>query len=403
MPASREVKAATVAIGALLCLALALGLSACGGGGSSSSGSSSASAEATQSTESTESGSVLPAAVEKDLAKVEESVTSYPAPGPPIKNAKELLAGKTVWYIPVITAAPAFAVMGNQVKEAVSELGGEVKVCDGKVNPSDISTCLKQAAASHPAGIITDAIPVPLAEQAYAEVIKAGVPIVGGYQEAGAIPATPLFERGMSSTAANEIGEMQYAAQFLTRETKGKGNILYMIDNSTDSSTAASEAGLKELESVCSGCTINSFEEAGATDPNVVSAVSSAILKNPGAEYLFTPYEAPSGPSYLQAIQQSGGTVKYMGAAGDPSGFKRIAEGSQIGDVGANIALLSWNNVDALLRLINHEPAVEHEADLRVFNEGNVPTNLSTSAWEEGEWYGNGSFREMYRKLWGLE
>ena len=63
----------------------------------------------------------------------------------------------------------------------------------------------------------------------------------------------------------------------------------------------------------------------------------------------------------------------------------------------------AYNTADAVYRLVTGMPAVQHTPFVRLFTKANMPAGAKTgSGYANGAWFGDGSFRAAYQKLWGL-
>jgi ribose transport system substrate-binding protein len=101
------------------------------------------------------------------VASLSKPTTTFAPPGPPVERVKSL-KGKSVWYIPISLSAPVFAVGNTALHTALGKVGITVHACSGQANPSATAACINQAVARGAGAIITDAVPVVLAANAFA-------------------------------------------------------------------------------------------------------------------------------------------------------------------------------------------------------------------------------------------
>ena len=373
--------------------ACSVGVAACGSDDSSSS-----SATASGSSASKTSNDPGLARAKQLVEKNSKLATNFKPPGPPIKGAKAAMDGKTVWYIP-ITYAPAFFVgEAKTIGDALSHVGAKLHVCDGKANPSAITSCMTQAANSGAGGVITDAIPVQLAEQGYRLLATKKVPTVASQLNLP-IPTDGAFATYLARNEGNEISAQALGAANIIVHSNGKAKVLMFIATDSPSAKLASQSAVNEVKKDCPACELKTFEGVN-TSPKVGTAFSSALLADPNAEYIYSPYEAPTGELQLQGIKQTGRKVTVVMSAGDPAGLKRVAEGTQLSDSGTDPVAMGWNAVDTLLRLTTGMPPTNIKTNIRLFTKDNVPTDLSDKARDTGEWYSDMSYKPMYTKLW---
>jgi ribose transport system substrate-binding protein len=386
------------ALGGLLCAALALGATACG----SDSGTKAAAGSPSGSVATaTSSGSGATAAAQAMVAGATPLATKFTAPGPPITGGKTAYAGKTVWYIPVTSVATFFSTETKVQQGLWKKLGVTLRLCDAKVSPTGASTCLRQAVAAKAAAVITDALPVAFAQDAYTAVVDAHIPVVAGFTDASAAPTTGSFAKYFRPVSGEEATTMQLAAANLIVASGGTGNILVAEANDIPSAVAASKAGTSYLHDNCPKCTVASFSVKTVGNPNLASQVSAEILKHPGVKYFFTPYESPSGPVFLQAIRQTGRKLTFTATANDTSGLQRVRDGGQLADDGLDPVFTGWNYVDAALRAIAGMPPVQYKALIRLFTKDTAPEHPTFEGRVSGTWYSDLSYQPLYLKSWG--
>src|SRR6266567_1054891 len=152
---------ASAAVAVLASAALAGCGSSSGGGGSSSSSGSSA-----------------------DLAKAQQEVTgleavtkTYPVPTASVSGVSAF-KGRKVYYIPLVQSIPGFVVTASSMKQALGTAGLSQQVCDGQGQPSAVAACVQQAVAANAAGIVLDAIPYGMAQNALDAAKAKGIAII---------------------------------------------------------------------------------------------------------------------------------------------------------------------------------------------------------------------------------
>jgi ribose transport system substrate-binding protein len=282
-------------------------------------------------------------------------------------------------------------------------LGDTLMVCDAKASPTGASACLRQAVASKAAAVITDAIPVPFAQDAFTAVVNAHIPVVGGYVDAAIAPTNGNFGKYFHPISGEETPTQELGAADVIVASAGKANVFVAGASDTPSAVAASKAAEQYIKTNCAGCTVSSTSVQTVGNPNLASEVSGQLLSDPNADYFYTPYEAPSGTVFLQAIRQTGRKVAFMSTAGDPSGLTRVRDGGQVGDVGLDPVYQGWNYVDASLRAITGMPPATYKGLVHLFTKDNVPQNPTIAGWLSGKWYSNLAFQPIYKQVWGAQ
>jgi ribose transport system substrate-binding protein len=391
-----------LAVTAAVWICAAAGLAACGSSSSTSSTrSTSTTASSSASTSSTASAAAAVTYAKQQLAAHEALATTFAAPGPPIKGGKAAYAGKTIWYIPITAVPPFFAITTSSLKQVAAKLGVTLRVCDAQVTPTGASSCLREAVASNPGAIITDAIPIPFAQDAYTAPVNAKIPVIGGY----VVPPGPTngnFAKYFTPVSGFEEQAESLGADVMIADSAGKGNFLMTIDSDIPSSITASEAAVNEVKQHCPQCIVATYSVKANGNPNLASTVSSEILSHPNAQYFYVPYEDPSGTTFIQGLRESGRTLKLMAMAGDTAGLGRVAAGTQLGDVLLDPVSHAWELMDAALRGTTGTPPAAYVGLNRVFIKGNIPTNLTVAGWASGRWFSDLSFETVFEKLWGL-
>src|SRR3984957_3695579 len=167
-----------VAPGAALTAAAVL--AACSSSSSSSSSSSAAAPASSSSSATASAASSTSAGVAKAqqmVTQLEATTSTYPVPTASISGVSAL-KGKTVYYIPLVQFIPGFVVTAATMKVALAKAGMNLQVCNGQGQPSAVAACVQQATGAGAAGIITDAIPFGMAENALNAAKAKGIPVI---------------------------------------------------------------------------------------------------------------------------------------------------------------------------------------------------------------------------------
>ena len=394
---SRRALASGAAVGFLVFTA------ACGSSSSTSpnaTGSGASTAPAAPSAQTSASGGDGVAFAKAQIAKYEPLVNKFTPPGPAVQGIKQLLQGKTVWYVPTFLQAPIFTANSKALVEPLALAGAQLHVCDAAANPSQADACIKQAVAAKAVAIITDAIDYSFAQQATDAALAAGIPFIATDNDnSGQFPKNPL-------TTTVSIGGPDVArlsVDYIIADSNGAANALYAADDSS-AGTIAANATHEEFAKHCPGCKVTTVKFSDLTVQNLATAVSSALASHPKINYIYGGYDAPSGIFALQGAKAVvGRKFTYVTGTGQPPGLQRVAAGQQAADPGSDTVASMWNTVDALFRVLTKAPPVDHVSALRVFTKDNLPPNTKdASAYYSGEWYTDGSFKPMYKTLWGL-
>jgi ribose transport system substrate-binding protein len=389
---------------AAACVLIAAGLAACGSSSSSSSsgGSETGSSGGGSSTTAADTGASA------GLAKTVEGFTEeaeYELPSTPIKNIASL-QGKTVYYIPLSQVIPSFAIEGETLKEALGAAGVNMQICDGGASPSKIGSCINQAVAAGAAGIATSGVSYEIAGQAFEKAKAKGIPILLADQE-----ETP-------GAAAAEVDKVEYLigadqeihkaiADWIAVDSEGEAKILF--NENTDNPTSIAdiqEITLPELQKVCAECSwiINKVSTANAN--LIPSSVSSALLANPDVNYVDPEFDQFLEPTQ-QGVQNANLENQVKGASTTAllGGLQDLkAENFLYADVGADFPYQGWAVADAMYRMMLGMPAEEENVPFRLFTRENVSDlELNDAAQGDGSWFGDLSYQDKFKGLWGVK
>jgi len=138
------------------------------------------------------SGNAVPTGVataqKKQVAKLSGVDHGVPAAPSASVSGVSRFKGRTVYYIPLVQQIPGFVVTAQTMKQALAKAGLSLQVCD---RPGAAERDRRVRAAGRrakAAGIITDAIPYGMAQNALDAAKARGVPIIiaDQYPPAGA-------------------------------------------------------------------------------------------------------------------------------------------------------------------------------------------------------------------------
>jgi ribose transport system substrate-binding protein len=405
---------------ALAAAALGAALTACGSssgsgggttGGSGSSGGTSAATSASGATTTSGSGSgatttssassgVAHAAAV--AARYERPVTHYRVPTVPIKGLAKL-KGKTVMYIPLIQAIPAFAITASSMKSALAAAGIKTTVCNGGANPTTTAACLNQAVSQHVAGVVTDAIPYGLAANAFNAAAKAGVHVLITDQ----IPQPGTAKGDQINYQPGVVNQPGIVAEWMIADSKGHGNIVVGEEADSPSTIAYINLYLKPaFKKDCPSCTVKIIKMTASTPDQIASTVNTALLSNPSAQYYYMEFEDDLQGT-LQGMQQANktNTVKLTSATATIAGLQKLKAGQTMyADLGVDVNYEGWADADDIMRMMAGQPVVAEHIPARLFTRQNVTSlTLTPAAQASGVWYGNpDAFRAAFKKTWGV-
>jgi ribose transport system substrate-binding protein len=386
-------------------------LTACSSGSSSqapatSSGPASATAPATTSAPSSAAASATsPAAgglalAQQTVAKLEATTSSYPVPSASVPGVSKL-AGKTVYFVPIIEDAPTFAVAADAMKQALAKVGLKLQVCNGQAQPSAVAACVQLATTARAAGIVLDAIPYGMAFSALNAAAAKGIPILVADQ----VPdpaSTPNTDHVAYLPGAQD--QASQVAWWTIADSGGKANGIIAEEIDNPSSIAAVTASLAIYKENCPGCTM-AVKKISATTTNLeASAASADLLADPSATYFYTEFEDSLQPT-VQGIQQSGKSgISLSVAAGTVDGLGLLKSGPLVkAVVVVDEVYEGWALTDEILRMATETAPVTETIPTRLFTTQNIGTvQVTAAAQASGAWFGDDSFESAFATLWGV-
>ncbi len=184
---------------------------------------------------SSSTGSAGVAKAQHMVAQLSTTTTQYPVP--------------TASYIPLVQAIPGFVVTAQTMKVAMAKAGLKLQVCDGQGNPTSMAACVSQAEGAKAAGIIMDAIPYGMIQNALDGAKAKGIPIVVTDQ---------IAPPGTTSTAQvayvpGVIDQPSQIAWWTIADSKGKANLIIGEEADSPSSLAYVQTSLPIYKQYCSG------------------------------------------------------------------------------------------------------------------------------------------------------
>jgi ribose transport system substrate-binding protein len=376
---------ATAAAGALLLAACA---SSSSGGGSSPTASGSG------------SGDPGLAKAQQMVTQLSATTTTYALPTQKIDISG--LKGRTVFYVPLIQQIPQFADVAVSMKEALETAGLKLQVCNGQAQPSAIASCAQQAIAANAAGLITDAIPYGMAQNALDAVKAKGIPIIIADQ----FPPSGTTNDNSLTYVPGATDQPSQIAWWIIADSGGKANAILAEESDSPSSKQYVQDSLQIYKDNCPACVITVKEITATTDALLASQVSANILATPGVNYYYTEFE-DSLQATLQGVQQSGqaSAISVSTAATTVNGLSLIKSGTSPMKAGVTVdaAYNAWALVDQVFRMATKSGPVDVKVPTRLFTKDNIDSiTISPEAQASGSWFGDASFKSGFTGLWGI-
>jgi ribose transport system substrate-binding protein len=323
-------------------------------------------------------------------------ISSIPAPGPPI-DVKSV-RGKSIWYIPLGASIPVLQGEAQGIQQAARALGMSYSTCDGKLLPAQWAACINEAVNAGAAGIILDSIAPAAVSTALANAKSHNIPVVDGNELNG---NTPLFQ---TMDIGGDFHDQPVAMDWIIARSDGKAHVLVSQVIGDPAANSEVTGSVAELKKNCPQCVSYTITVTPETVPDIKSAASTAMLRNPGVTYGFPEFDFFE-PLFASGIQTSGHKITIVSTDNALSDMQEIKAGTgQVADAGGNRNYLGWAAVDRLLRMILHKPApVSITVPVRIFDSTNIGTiQLTQAAALSGQWYGPTTYQQQFLRLWGV-
>jgi ribose transport system substrate-binding protein len=358
-------------------------------------------------TNSAASGPASAAAADVDLTGAQKQLDQYSQPftwkdpGPAFDAAGA--RGKRVVYIPVDNSIPFFAPISNQMKEAFASVGVDFDVCDGKGNPGQWATCIDDAVGRKAGAIIIDSFTTSSVQASLDKARAAGVKIIDGNNgDPGTVPPAADARVSFPYSLAGRL-----VSDWIIADSGGNANVLIIQSPESGNVPDLVGKGYKaELTDKCpTTCKVKVADVSFADwATRLQSTVQSQLAADPTINYVIPIYDGMS-TYVVPGIQAAGATGKVkvatFNANLDP--MKKMAAGGAVSvDVGSSQAYEGWAYADQALRLITgQQPLGDQLVPVRVFTAQNVDQlQLTREAELSGEWFGDSSYKDEYKKLW---
>jgi ribose transport system substrate-binding protein len=365
----------------------------------SSSSSSTTSSPASSSTGSTASAGVQKA--DQMVAQLESTTAQYPVPTANVSGVSAF-KGRTVYYIPLDAHIPGFVVTAQTMKAALAKAGLNFQECDGQATPSTIASCVSHAAGAGAAGIILDAVPYGMAQNALDGAKSKGVPIIIADQ----YPVSGTVNSDQVTYVPGVVDQPSQVAWWLIADSKGKAHAIIGQEADSPSSIAYVQNSLPIYKQYCPGCTIVVKPiTATETNPQLQAAVSSNIQTNPGVQYYYTEFEDSLQPT-MAGIQQSGkaSSIGLAVAGGSVNSLGLLKGGQTVkAVVVVDQAYAGWALTDEVLRMMTKSAPVSETFPSRLFTSQNIGSiQVTPAAQASGAWFGDNSYQTEFARLWGV-
>lgn len=313
--------------------------------------------------------------------------------------------GKKFTYVALGDQIPVIHGVGVGVQEALAAAGAEVKICDGKFNPTAVAECLKSAGDEQVDGVISSFVDYQMAGPAFDALAAKGVKvIVGGVAPSGGRKADANLAFYDNTARVSALHEAM--SQAAIAEGGADTNVLWVRLMDSTTTTSAGQKGVAKFKELCPSCGIAETEFTTANIDKLATSVSAALVSNPDTNAVIVPVDS-FVPPVLQGIQAAkfAGKVKVHSSSSDLAGLQRIKDGQQASDLGTPVLFEGWKFANAMVQLLagqDVEPGDEFVT--RAFTKANVgELTLDDKSYLTDDWFGGGAYKQSFLTAWGVE
>lgn len=318
---------------------------------------------------------------------------------PPPSTGPAAQSGKNVWVISCGQSAPGCATPALGAVEAGKELGWDVTLFDGKLNPAGYNEGLKKAIAANADGIIPIAIDCPFIKGSLLQAKKAGIPVVGTYTFDC---DDPSYEKPGEAqfTALNNVGKPLFdffedfgRAKANYAIAKGKKKVIN-IHGPDFQAAVAMNKGFDDELAKCEDCEVLETLEIPATQLTGQAAqrVQTALRQHPDAEALMIPYDAMT-LVLAQVLAGANDDMLVLGGEGFDPNIDLMRKGVQDVATSFDTTWFGWSGADAMNRVLAGEKEIpDGGLGFQLIDESNLPASGGVKAPID--------YKSAYRKVW---
>lgn len=309
------------------------------------------------------------------------------------------LSGKKISIVASSLAVPFVANIAKGAQEAAQVAGWQATVLDGKGSVTEWSRLVRQAVSQKVDGILTVGASPAQMKPAVAAAQAAGIPVVDTLTADQV--KDPLVPGTFAHVSISFYDSGRLQADYVIANGAPDTHVLIFGDNEFPGEVTRVEGMKDEFAKLCPGCKVTVQDTQVAKIGTDLQRTTQTLLRrDPKIEWVLPTYDA-QGMYVVAGIKSAGlaGKVKVVGSDAVSSNLDLVAKGDvQVADVGEPDTWSGWAAVDMLARALLKQPPVAPNIPLRMFDKDNL-SGVDTS--DSNALFG-ASFRDEYKKLWGL-
>jgi ribose transport system substrate-binding protein len=318
-------------------------------------------------------------------------------PNAPVDMKK--LAGKKITVLASTMAVPFVADIANGAKEAAGVVGWDATVVDGKGSVTEWSRIVSQAVSQKVDGIVTVGASPAQMKPAVAAAKAAGIPVVDTLTADQT--RDPLVPGTFAHTSISFYDSGRLQADYVIANGTADSHVLILSDNEFPGEVTRVQGMRGEFAKLCPDCKLTVQDTQVATIGTELQRTTQTLLRrDPKVSWVLPTYDA-QGLYVVPGIKSAGlaGKVKVVGSDAVSTNLDLVAKNDvQVADVGEPDVWSGWAGVDMMGRALAGQDRVSPDIPLRMFD----ATNLAGADTKDTNALFGASFRDEYKKVWGL-
>lgn len=354
------------------------------------------------------SASGTSSAVARGIAQAKAQLATYSqlptfTPPGPAFNAQKVMAGKTIFSIPVNSSDQFVQTLENGMATVAKKVGFKFVDYQNSGSPSQWVAGMNEAISEHVSLIdLLSGINPKQLEPQIAAAKAAGIAVVAS-DAYGTHQATDPILTGTVNVPYGETARLQ--ADWMTVHSNGKAHVLLIGSSDVAASPYGIAAEQAQFRQVCPDCKVYTIDIPVANwASETQTQVQSQLQAHPNLDYVSPVYDSQS-QFIIPAITAANkvGTVKIVSYDGTPFvlGDMQSENGNIVQmDVGEDLNWVSLAIMDQEMRIVGGLKPVSNEGTpLYIWDASNVSNAGHPPAPSTG--YGNADISGYY-KLWQL-
>ena len=348
----------------------------------------------------------------KKYVAAEQAAPAWIAPGPAV-NAKKALKGKTIVTFPISSEIDACNLKGQQgyLDAEAKALGAKVKPLNTNGGPpawiANINTAITDKANA--VVMLCGPSGAALASQ-LASLKSHHIPVVdGNYNQTGGNKGFPFTNISAESGVDTAGGIKTDLADALINLNGKAAHVLFLNSPQVAQYSGATAALKSAMAKWCKSCSLVKEEDFGTQDwsgPKEIAAVTSDLQANPTINTVIVTFDGMTDG--IESAVASHPGVKMYAWGGGLAEIKAVQNGGSFaGDSGPDEKWDAYNQLDQVIRLLSHKPAINVTKEVApniFFTKSNA---ASFSVGGKGQAYSdkaysNGAFVKDFLRLWGV-